>query len=442
MEKYDVYFNNNLLSKSFSLFNDFSPVITKINYIEAKNNCFNRKHDLELIHQKQKGIQSYNIRHKTDNNTVKKDNCKQNKCDYTKMTKNNSLNVLNYSFHLRQKIGKIKEEQRNKILRTMKSQLFTNKHGTVTNKPKQLRKSYSCSSINKPMRIKKIQSYNSLISNPSINKISLKIAERLEPSMLRLTKKKKKRYLINSASSDSIKASKRKANISQDTKYFKTSQNNINYLNDLYLKGVSHYQNIQQKHDDNSNKQANEYQLYSFKPKLSTPYKLWNTKKRNKMKTLYKQQTDWQSFIQKKTSIRRGIDEIEESCICTFKPKIIAKRLLNDDEFIKKYLNQINNYVRNRRKKIQNKSVSNKDTKNTSRNTINCDWNKQERNSILQQKRKVSSDKIADQKPLIQLHYSNQLIKNKTKLKTMSSIDLIKHMRTSLNIKKFFEEEQ
>lgn len=453
------YLNNNAFSKSFSAFDYYSSIISQMNCIKPKAFSNNSKCDsLKIQDQCEEPQLSYLKQNKIKvfaYSNIKKDNNKRNKSNSNIKHSNNKSNDIDCRYshepYLKKKIEEKKEAKNDRIFQTRKPQLFCHKqHIRQANKPKILIKSNSNLDINKLSTLYKTtkaqstQSYSQLYFKPEINKVSLEIAERLEPSKIRLTKKKKKLNQIISSSYDDFNVKNRRRIISKDDIYSKTSQSNIHYLNTLYLKGVSRYQMIQHHHNKSIEKQTNEYQLYSYKPDLSLTNKSLSSihinNKRNTAKTIYQHQTDWQSFVEKKTSIRKGIEEIEESHSCTFKPKTTSKRLPNDDEFIKKYLNQINDYVYKRRKLLQTQSSSEKEMKNINRNTICFDENKQENNLILKYNNKLTCDKIADQKPLIQIHCSNSELKKKYKMGTLSSIDLIEYMRTSLNIKQFFEE--
>ena len=154
------------------------------------------------------------------------------------------------------------------------------------------------------------QKYNKEIftHHPKINKKSLLIASKLEPSSLRINRKKTNysNYNENKTVVDCY------SNLFKDKNNYNykkiKSNNNISPIcgneksNELYIKGMQDLKRKEQTYNENKLKKEEEYKKYPFKPKISKNYssgglKIQNNK--NKVREdMYKKNKEWKKRLE------------------------------------------------------------------------------------------------------------------------------------------------
>ena len=206
--------------------------------------------------------------------------------------------------------------------------------------------------------------------HPKINKKSLLIASKLEPSSLRINRKKTNYSNYNGDKTVIDYYS----NLFKDKNnyYYKKNKSNNNISptcgneksNELYLKGMQDIKKKQQTFNENQLKKEQEYKKYPFKPKItknysSSGFKLPSKKKVNK-EDIYKKNKEWQKRLEKENiSKKKKYDELENKKY-TFKPEINHLNMQNDVPFIMKNIEQMNDYVNKRRKILEQKKEEEK----------------------------------------------------------------------------------
>ena len=162
--------------------------------------------------------------------------------------------------------------------------------------------------------------------------------------------------------------------------------------NDLYNKGIEQILKREQIYQESKLKKEEEYKKYSFKPKLNnksnvvelnyinnsfTKSKSKNNTKKNiekKINDIYRKQYDWKRKLENKNMKKREDINKEEIKHCTFKPEISHLNIENDEKFILKNLQQMNDYVIKRRniikKQKEYEEYKNKRLGNNSQNFV------------------------------------------------------------------------
>ena len=210
--------------------------------------------------------------------------------------------------------------------------------------------------------------------HPKINKKSLLIASNLEPSFIRLNKKKKIKN--NSLSNKEIKDMKhdifsfnyiKNNNSKKDKK--KDNKNIYEKMNDLYLRGVEERQKKEKIYKENQRKKDEEYKQFTFKPNINKNIYIFTkneneNKKRNNSKkeensiyNIYKKQFEWKKRIENKNIKEKEKNEEAKYKLCTFKPDISQYNYKTKDKNLSKVLSEMNEYVEKRRKNIRNKKI-------------------------------------------------------------------------------------
>ena len=284
---------------------------------------------------------------------------------------NDSGNRLyNYGFYIQNKLEKKRKKENDKILKQMTPTILPKSKGIFRDSFHFETRLYynindeSSDNIYKKKEISKdnLQIYD---YKPKLNKKSLEIANKLEPSSQRLTKKKK-RY-----SNDKNKYKDIYNNIYQNSFHSKlnskspSEKEHLKKFNDLYNKGIENMIKKDKLYKETKIKKDEEYKNYSFKPKLikNSPILEKNTiikatspyKKNNLNIDLYKKQTDWKKKLENENIRKKEIIEIEKNKDCTFKPEISHLNIQNDEKFIMKNLQQMNDYVNKRREILEKK---------------------------------------------------------------------------------------
>jgi len=200
--------------------------------------------------------------------------------------------------------------------------------------------------------------------HPKINKKSLLIASKLEPSSLRITRKKSN----NSHILEEKNVLDYYSNLFKDKTYtYKKRVKNLSpscgteKSNELYMKGIQDMKRKEQTYNENLLKKKEEYKNYSYHPKISKTYSNnFNNEKKNKkeknMEDIYTKNKEWKKRLEKEnTTKKKKFDEIENKKY-TFKPEINKLNMQNDVPFIMKNIKQMNDYVNKRRKAIIKKN--------------------------------------------------------------------------------------
>ncbi len=213
-------------------------------------------------------------------------------------------------------------------------------------------------SSNSPLNTKKATTYANNVNQyeykPKLNKNSIKIANQLEPSSTRLLKKKK-RY---NSQTNIIRNNSLYSSSSRDRSNSKSSKENMKKINDLYNKGMEHKQQREKIFQENKQKKDLEYQNYSFHPKIIKSSPLLDesncsVKSTSKGKDIYKRQTEWKKKLENETMKKREKIENQKNKDFTFKPEISHLNIQNDEKFIMRNIQQMNDYVNKRREAIQ-----------------------------------------------------------------------------------------
>ena len=201
------------------------------------------------------------------------------------------------------------------------------------------------------------EKYNStkFTYHPKINKKSLLIASKLEPSTLRITRKKSNKSHIleeknvldyySNLFKDKTYTNKKKPNLSPSCGNEKS--------NELYMRGMQDMKRKEKTYNENLLKKKEEYKNYSYHPKISKTYSnnFGNKGKKNKnMEDIYTKNKEWKKRLEKENNKKKKkYDEIENKKY-TFKPEINKLNMENDVPFIMKNIQQMNDYVNKRRK--------------------------------------------------------------------------------------------
>ena len=210
---------------------------------------------------------------------------------------------------------------------------------------------------------KKYNNNNNFTFKPILNKKTIEIANRLEPSSKRLFKKKKsisKEEIENLA----IKNYKNLCNNynnnnNNSNKNKKVSPNVQKIINKLYNQGLEDLKKKDMKYKENMSKKDEEYKKYPFQPNVTN-----NNHKTKSLKYLnnamYQKQIEWKA---KKTMENFKKKEINEDLYltahCSFKPDISHEIIKDDEDMIKRNLKGINSYIEKRRKQIKEKENKN-----------------------------------------------------------------------------------
>jgi len=201
---------------------------------------------------------------------------------------------------------------------------------------------------------------------PKINKKSLLIASKLEPSTLRINKKKMRysNYVEEKSVLNYYSNLFKNKNINLN--YKKKLNNNISAAcgneksNELYLKGIQDMKRKEQIYKENQLRKEEEFKNYSFRPKITKNYSSSgfriNDKRMMKDKDdMYKKNKEWKSRVENENlSKKKKFEEIENKKY-TFKPEINKINIQNDVSFIMKNIQQMNEYVNKRRKILEQK---------------------------------------------------------------------------------------
>ena len=207
--------------------------------------------------------------------------------------------------------------------------------------------------------------YKDYTYHPKINKKSRLIASKLEPSSLRINKKK----IYNCVGEKTLmkyysNLFRNKNNLNYKKKLNNNSSCGNEKSNELYMKGIQDMKRKAQIYYENQVRKDQEYKNYPFKPKITKNYSSSslriNDKKKMMKDDFYKKNKEWKKRIENENiSKKKRYDEIEIKKY-TFKPEINQLNIPNDAPFIMQNLQQMNEYVNKRRKVLEQKKEEEK----------------------------------------------------------------------------------
>ena len=393
------YSNNELYDNIYSDFKTnsyksyfYSPIENTLDSNITKHYTkLNNFNNLKNTNKKTKKYREHNLSRDraflTNENGYNTNNSKLNTNSKKSLSKlyppNDSGNRLyNYGYYIKNKLNKKRKIEDEKIRKNMTPKIL-NRSKEINRDPKfeerlyyaekndtndniyNRRRTLSRDNIN-------YQKYNKAIftHHPKINKKSLLIASKLEPSSLRINRKKTNysNYNENKTVIDYY------SNLFKDKNNYNykkiKSNNNISPIcgneksNELYIKGMQDLKRKEQTYNENKLKKEEEYKKYPFKPKISKNYssgglKIQNNK--NKVREdMYKKNKEWKKRLENENiSKKKKYDEIEKKNY-TFKPEINHLNMQNDVPFIMKNIQQMNDYVNKRRKILKEKKEQEK----------------------------------------------------------------------------------
>ena len=298
--------------------------------------------------------------------------------------------LINYGKYLKNKIENQRLIQDSKIRNMMIPKINArSKSDTITPEKisERLFQNYKKNVIKN--KVKNENNSKSNISNntnfsyhPKLNKNSLLIAQKLEPSFIRLNKKKKikdnkkidpKKNYSNLYGISLFNNNASKSNYNGINFFYNNKKNSIGKkdknkkeiiekMNNLYLRGVEQRNKKEKIFNDNQKKKEGEYKNYSFKPTINKNIHILNfgqSKKKNNSKkeihNIYKKQFEWKKKIENKINKKKEKKDETMNKLCTFKPEICVYNSKNNDVVIPRVLAQMNEYVNKRRKNIKYK---------------------------------------------------------------------------------------
>ena len=297
---------------------------------------------------------------------------------------NDSGNRLyNYGYYIKNKLNKKRQKEEEKIRRQMTPKILNRSKEMIRDKDRDpnkfeerlyyaekndtndsiynRRRTLSRESIN-------YEKYNStkFTYHPKINKKSLLIASKLEPSNLRITRKKSN----NSHILEEKNVIDYYSNLFKDKTYtYKKKVTNLSpscgneKSKELYMKGMQDMKRKEKVYNENLLKKKEEYKNYSYHPKISKTYsnnsvnedKNKNVKKNKIKEDIYTKNKEWKKRLEKENNTKKKkYDELENKKY-TFKPEINKLNMQNDVPFIMKNIKQMNEYVNKRRKILRQK---------------------------------------------------------------------------------------
>ena len=326
----------------------------------------------------------------TNEDSIEKDNNNdfdsENNIEHFQYQNNSEMEIgerlYNYGIFLKNKLQNQRQIEENRIKLLMRPKISSRSKSNIRNPEKiseRLFQNYKKNIVNKnPNK----SNSNSNISNndtnfsfhPKINKKSLLIAKNLEPSFIRLNKKKK----INNSLFNNNKGIKdmkhdifsfNYKNNNNSRKDKKNNNKNIfEKMNSLYLKGVEERQKKEKIYNENKRIKNDEYKQFTFKPNINKNISIFKKNNENKKKNnskkeengiynIYKKQLEWKKKIDNKNIKKKEKKDEAIYKQCTFKPDISRHNSKNNEKNLSKVLAEMNEYVEKRRKNIRYKKI-------------------------------------------------------------------------------------
>ena len=380
-EKFDKIYSDFLLNEN-SYYSIYGGIYKK-NY-SMNNNNFDKVPTNEDSYLQKETKKPISIEKKILNNNVN-EVFEQN---------NSALDVgerlYNYGKYLNNKLANLRRIQDNNFKKLLIPKNYSKSQNNSRNYIKISERLYQ----NKKKKKKKNNTSNDSTNfsyHPKLNKNSILIAEKLEPSFIRLNKKKKiknikesnhKSYYLNLygnslsqniTTQDINKGIYPFKNKENSKKKDKNNQNIFEKMNNLYLRGIEEKQKKEKKYNENKRKKEDEYKKFSFKPYLNKNINIFkidekntstkNNKKNNSKKdnkNIYKRQFEWKKKVEKKLNKKKEKNEEIIKKLYTFKPESYTQNYKNNDKYNNIALEQTNEYVIRRRKYIKEKEKEEK----------------------------------------------------------------------------------
>ena len=355
-------------------------------------------------HSKFKKISKKNYRNNQDNNYLsrEKDFLENKTAENTTRTKsgfhgsnnnskknlktlyppNNSGNRLyNYGYYIKNKLNKRRQKEEEKMRKQMTPKILNRSKELIRDKDRDPNKfeerlyyaeknDTNDSIYNRRRTLSReninYERYNNtkFTYHPKINKKSLLIASKLEPSTLRITRKKSN----NSHIIEEKNVLDYYSNLFKDRPYsYKKKVANLapscglEKSNELYMKGIQDMKKKEKTYKENLLKKKEEYKNYSYHPKISKTVSnnLESKEKKNKKnkikEDIYTKNKEWKKRLEKENKTKKKKYEEIENQKYTFKPEINKSNIQNDVPFIMKNIQQMNDYVNKRRKLLKKK---------------------------------------------------------------------------------------
>ena len=310
--------------------------------------------------------------------------------------------LYNYGNYLKNKIKIQRQMEDSKIKNSSKPKINKTRNKTETIEPK-LYQNYknnidkNNSKLNKTNNksneknknnqnnksAKNIIDINNFTYHPKLNKRSLLLAKKMEPSSIRLNKKRKieteeelkpKNFYINLYQHKRDNTPRKIMEKKKDSK----NESIFDKMNNLYLKGIEQRQKKEKKISENKIKKENEYKEFSYMPNINKiiPYysnknkikknlniningsknKKSNSKKECKKTNIYEKNFEWKKNVVKENIKKKVINEEKIKALCTFHPKITENsKPKTNKKLLNKVLEQMDDYVLKRKQNIKYK---------------------------------------------------------------------------------------
>lgn len=312
-----------------------------------------------------------------NDNEIKKDNVKEE-------LKNNdyyynvdvAVRLMNYGNYLKQKIENERERQYLKMKQRMKPEISHKSKSITRNSEKASKNNIN---NNKNLKDNSANNNSSYISNsnpnftyhPKLNKKSLLLAKKCEPSFIRLNKKKKikiekeedkqpKSYYLNLYGNKDKTKKINKTHIlslSNNNNINKSHNNIYEKMNDLYLRGIKLRHKKEQNIKEIQKLKEEEYKKYSYKPKLNKNNSYVNNNKTCKSKkSIYIKHFEWRKKVQNELNKKKVRREEFINKLCTFKPQLYKPNYNDNDKSLSKALDQINYYINRKKENLKHKN--------------------------------------------------------------------------------------
>ena len=383
-ERYDNIYSDFKSNSYASYF--YSPSnnnISNDNPKYFKKSFKNSNHKNKTTNISRSNSRDYYNRTNSKSFTRSKSNEKKHKNLSNLVPPNDSGNRLyNYGYYIKNKLNKKRQLEEDRIKRQMTPKILNRSkeliHERDPNKFEDRLYYAEKNNINDMIynRKRTLSKENILNDNlnftyhPEINKKSILIAEKLEPSTLRLNRKKnpcekKVKEISPLDYYNNLFKNKTGANfhkIGKNNKKDISPSVGNNKANELYLKGIQDIRRKEQTYNENILKKDEEYKNYSFKPKIIKNYSssglfIKNGKERKKKvvsgNEIYKKNWEWKQKLENQNKTKKNKYEELKNKECTFKPEINELNLQNDVKFIMKNIQQMNDYVNKRRKILE-----------------------------------------------------------------------------------------
>ena len=361
-----------------------SPSISTLDSNKPKHNSKNKKHSKKKLRNIQSN--SYLSRDKEYLANRTAENTTRTKSGFNKNHSRKNLKTLyppndsgnrlyNYGYYIKNKLNKKRQKEEEKMRKQMTPKILNRSKEMIRDKDRDPNKfeerlyyaeknDTNDSIYNRRRTLSReninYEKYNNtkFTYHPKINKKSLLIASKLEPSTLRINRKKSNHshileeknvmdYYSNLFKDKTYSYKKRTTNLSPSCGTEKS--------NELYMKGIQDMKRKEKTYNENLLKKKEEYKNYSYHPKISKTYSNnLETKEKNKKniikEDIYTKNKEWKKRLEKENNTKKKkYDEIENKKY-TFKPEINKLNMQNDVPFIMKNIQQMNDYVNKRRK--------------------------------------------------------------------------------------------